>query len=96
MSTPALLILYNAKGGIFGHASYAISHMKCDMDASCSACTLTNGPKLTLSERKEWKDLKGKLKVGEFIEGQKYDVKQLHKEEQDGNVGHNVSTQLIL
>ena len=82
MSMPTLLINYNAKGSLIGHLSYAYNHIKCNEDASCSACSITNGKSLSLSEKPEWKDLKGKLKDGSFLEGKKVDVKQLHIEQQ--------------
>ncbi|ORX35092.1 hypothetical protein BD324DRAFT_652808 [Kockovaella imperatae] len=95
MTDPTLYILYNASGTLLGHAAYAYAHMRCDTDKSCSACTLTHGPKLSLSERKEWKELKGKLTSGEFIPGQRYNVKQWHTEEQDNTVKQHLEAEKL-
>ena len=81
----SLLILYNASGNLLGHATYAYHHLAGTPGKSCSACSLTHGPKLSLGESQEWKDLSAKISKGETT-GQPLRVKQLHKDEMDDQV----------
>ena len=81
-----LLILYNAAGSLLGHAAYAYHHLVSTPSKDCSACALTHGPKLTLSESPGWTELKGKIERGELNGGEAMKVKQLHTDEIDSEV----------
>lgn len=79
----SLLIVYNASGTLLGHLAYGYHHIRSTPDKECSACALTHGPSLSLSERDEWASLKERLERGSLkgLEGKKVLVKQLHTED---------------
>jgi len=84
-----LLILYNASGTLLGHLTYGYHHLRQTPNRDCSACALTHGPALTLSERQEWVGLKGSIERGELegMGGKGVAVRELHIEDMTPVVG---------
>lgn len=82
-SKPTLFIVYNASGSLLGHATYAYHHLRQSPGKDCSACALTHGPSLSLSESTGWTALKARLETGgvEGMQGRGVIVKQLHTED---------------
>ncbi|CAD6565075.1 MAG: hypothetical protein TREMPRED_000801 [Tremellales sp. Tagirdzhanova-0007] len=83
MSKPTLLILYNASGTLLGHATYAYHHLRQSSGRECSACAITHGPRLALSESAGWTSLKARIEAGDVpgLGGHGVQVKQLHTED---------------
>lgn len=92
MSAVTLLVIYNAAGGWSGHLSYAYSHFfpSPARDTGCSACEITHGKKLALSERKEWGEFKTRWSEG-GSGSEKRSVRELHKEELTAEVSDGSS-----
>lgn len=93
MSKPSLFILYNASGSLLGHATYAYHHLRQSPDKDCSACAITHGPRLSMSETTSWTGLKARLESGEVtgLERRGVVVKQLHTEDLTEMVRRNPS-----
>ena len=97
MTSPTLLVLYNASGSLLGHLAYGYHHIRQTDGRSCSACTLTHGPTLALSERTEWAESRGRIERGELegLRGRGMGVKQLHTDELDETVSRSVFPKTI-
>ena len=80
--TSTIYIIYNANGSASGKLKYAYRKLTAAADQSpCSACDLTHGG-LSLTESKEWTATKSQIGA---------EVKQLHRDELDQEVGHRIS-----
>ncbi|GFZ44401.1 hypothetical protein JCM24511_02123 [Saitozyma sp. JCM 24511] len=83
-----LFVIYNASGSLLGHLAYGYHHIRQTPGKECSACALTHGPRLAVTERAEWSRTRWRLESGELIgdEGKGVAVRTLHKEEVDEGI----------
>ena len=101
-----ILIIYNATSTFLGKITYSYRHITCkrsgDENPACAACDLTHGG-LHLDETAEWKAAKKALmeqygqEEGEGKEGGDggVEVRQLHRDELDKDVGPLTSCSFI-
>lgn len=82
MMANVLYIIYNADASLTGKLKYGYRKLTAPKDEpACAACDITHGG-LHLDETVEWKKVKG-----EIAQGQQLEMKQLHRDELDANVG---------
>jgi hypothetical protein len=80
-----IYIIYNANASLLGKASYALRKLRAPSDQpTCAACDLTHRG-WNLNETKEWTATKARIGAAE--------VRQLHRDELDVEVGEFVKTE---
>ncbi len=90
--TSILYILYNADASLMGKLSYSYKKLTCSSKDNpiCAACDITHGG-LHLDETSSWKQVKQQISKDGGLE-----VRQLHRDELDGEVSFLVCVYCLL